>query len=197
MTYAGLFAFPGLIGATILGERILEIYGQEFVEGYFVLILLIMASLIHSYGKQFTNTLNAVDRPDLAFKTNLTFILSNIVLNLILIYLFGWIGAAIATAATALIGVVIGYLFLKQLVDFALPIREISNQVIASGIMWLGILVVERVTIQMMNIHQSIIITFTIILFGSICYFTTYILISSQFRRTIQQNTSSITSLLK
>ena len=41
LAYTGLFAITGLIGGVILGDRLLRIYGEEFVEGTAALAVLI------------------------------------------------------------------------------------------------------------------------------------------------------------
>lgn len=92
LSYAGLLLIPGLVGSLVVGERILRIYGDEFTQGVAVLALLVVAVLIQAYQNQVLTTLNAVDRPDLAFRVNALFLGGNLVFNVILVSLYGWVG---------------------------------------------------------------------------------------------------------
>jgi len=107
LRYAGLLLIPGFIGAAILADRLLLIYHPGFNIGHWILVILLGRLIMYTYTKQLLNTLNAIDRPDLAFRANGVFILSNLVLNIILIWQFGWFGAAIATAISASVGCVL------------------------------------------------------------------------------------------
>ena len=134
LSYAGLILIPGLVGAAILGPRILRIYGPEFTVGGTVLTTLVVAALLRSYQKQLITTLGAIDRPDLTFNVNLAFIGSNAALNLVLVYLYGWLGAAVATALSAGIGAVLAYRYTAKLVGFDLPYAMVGKQIIAAGV---------------------------------------------------------------
>jgi len=128
LSYTGLFLIPGLIGGAIIGERILGIYGSEFTQGSTVLIILVFANLIMSYQNQILNTLNAVDRPDLSFRANALFVVANVLFNVILIYSYGWLGAAVATTLSVALSLIIAYYYLQTIVDFTVPFLEIGRQ---------------------------------------------------------------------
>ena len=128
LTYAGLFLIPGIVGGTILGDRLMRIYGSGFEIGAEVLPILLIGILAYSYTKQLLNTLNGIDRPDLAFRANAAFIGSNLVLNLALVYTIGWVGAAIATATSAGIGLLFGFHYTRKHVAFTVPYGEIARQ---------------------------------------------------------------------
>ncbi|MDY6779450.1 MAG: polysaccharide biosynthesis C-terminal domain-containing protein, partial [Halobacteria archaeon] len=109
VAYAGLFLVPGLVGGLVLGEVILSVYSQEFQQGYLVLVLLILARLISTYKNQFVNVIDAINKPDVGFKINAVFVVTNVSLNFVLVYFRGWIGAAVATAVSAAVGCVLAY----------------------------------------------------------------------------------------
>ena len=139
LAFAGLFIIPGLVGALVIGDQVLGIYSAEFQQASGVLILLIVARLLYAYEAQFTSALYAIDHPDTAFRINAAFIGANLILNCILVYVYGWIGAAVATTIAAGMGLVLGYRSLIGIVDFRPPIWEIVKQGSAASMM--GIIV--------------------------------------------------------
>jgi O-antigen/teichoic acid export membrane protein len=138
IAFSGILIIPGLAGASAIGPRILEIYGPEYGQGGMILILLIIARFANGYNGLFKNTINAIDRPDVGFRINAVLVASNIVLNFSLIPLFGWYGAAIGTAGSAIIGLLFGYYWVNQSIPIRVPYQEIGFQFLASLIMILA-----------------------------------------------------------
>lgn len=188
LAYTGLIAIPGLIGGLILGDRLLRLYGEEFVEGTAVLGLLILAVLLYTYQKQLMNGLNGVDRPDLAFRINAVFVALNASLNLILIWLYGIEGAAVATAFSVAVTLVLSYYLLSSLITFGIPYAEIALQwgaALVMGAVVLGTLQMIETT-EIIN-HNAIIVVGLVVL-GSGIYFLTLLMISREFRDTVNRN---------
>jgi len=188
LAYTGLIAIPGLVGGFILAERLLRLYGDEFTQGAAVLGILILAILVYSYQAQLMNTLNGIDRPDIAFRINVTFILINAVLNLILIPQFGIEGAAIATALSAIFGFGLAFRAVSRLIDFQPPLGEPTRQVVAAavmgGIVW-GVLRWIEYTGQFQ--YNAIIVT-VLVSCGALIYFLILLVISTRFRETVDRN---------
>lgn len=188
LTFGGLFLIPGLFGGALLSERILRIYGPEFPKGEMVLIILIIANLIMGYQNQLLNALNAIDRPELAFRVNMVFVFANIVLNLALISVYGWIGAAVATTLSVAVSLVLAYRTLSRIVKFDLPVREISRQWIAGGVM----AVVVYILLTLENTHAVVrhnaAIVVTLVVIGAGSYFLSLLILSADFRETVKRN---------
>lgn len=154
--YGGLTAIPGLFGAIVLGPKILRIYGGEFTAGATILVVLIGARLVDAYGSLLLSAVNALDRPDIAFRINAVFMGSNLVLNLGLVYAFGWYGAAVATAVSGSLAAVLAFLAVRDLVGgLPLPVAGVGKQVFASGVMAAGILV-ARTIVPMENMYVTV-----------------------------------------
>ena len=189
LAYAGLITIPGLVGASILGRGVLNIYGDEFSEGYLILVLLIGAVLLHSYQKQFLNVLNAVDRPDLSFRVNSVFVAVNLLLNFVLVYRYGWIGAAVATLVSSLIGAGLAHRAASSVLDFGLPLSRIGKQTFAAVMM--GCVVYSLVfTYQFLNVSpQELAPTLVAVGVGAGVYFFLLTVVSSDFRRVVRNNT--------
>lgn len=136
LTFSGVFVIPGLVGALVLGERILRFYRPEFGIGGDILVILIVAYAADVYASQFLSVINAVDRPEAAFRINIFFVAANAVLNGVLIWQFGWYGAAVATAVSTGLRAVAGYAVLGRIIGpLSVPTGEIARQVGASLLM--------------------------------------------------------------
>jgi len=186
LAFTGLFTIPGFVGALILGEYVLSIYGTDFTQGYLILIILVVARLFAAYQWQFVNALSAFDRPDLAFRINLIFIVTNMTLNIALVATFGWIGAAVATAFSAGLTLGLGYVSMQSFIDVEFPYVEIGRQVAAALVM--GI-VVYFATIL---VEMSIPIALLLVAAGSCIYFIVLFGISPRFRLTVLRNLPTI-----
>ena len=188
LTFGGLFLIPGLFGGVILGERILRVYGPEFTQGAPVLSILILANLFMGYQNQLLNILNAIDRPDLAFRVNVVFVVANVLLNIVLIYLYGWVGAAVATVTSIAISLVVAYGHVNGIIDFNLPVIEIARQWVAGAVMGIivyGGLKVEE-TYQVVG-HNFAVVMILVIL-GAGVYFIILLGLSQEFRETVDRN---------
>mgnify|MGYP003835464187 FL=1 len=188
LTYGGLFLIPGLFGGVILGERILRIYGPDFPQGATVLTILIVANLFMGYQNQLLNTLNAINRPDLAFRVNAVFVVANVVFNVVLVYFYGWIGAAVATTVSVAVSLVLAYQHVAAIIDFDLPLGEIARQWLAGGVMAIvvyGTLLIEN-TYRVVG-HNFVVVVVLVTLGASI-YFVVLLGLSTEFRETVSRN---------
>ncbi|QLH78913.1 polysaccharide biosynthesis C-terminal domain-containing protein [Halosimplex rubrum] len=136
MLFSGVFLIPGGFGAAVLGSELLQVYSAEFATGGTVLVILIGARLFHAFGGQFIGALNGLDYPELAFRINAVFFATNFVLNVVLVYLYGWYGAATATLLSTVVYVVLGWTLLTREVGvIRIPYRAIAHQVFAGAVM--------------------------------------------------------------
>ena len=188
LSFAGLFLIPGVVGAALLGDRLMLVYGPGFDIGHWVLVILIAGLFVYTYTRQLLNTLNAIDRPDLAFRANGAFIVANIVLNVFFVWQFGWIGAAVATALSATIGLAFAFHYTRRLIDFTVPYGEIGRQWVAAllmgGVVYGARAVGEETAVAAYN-EVFVVLLVTL---GAGVYFLTYLAISTTFRDTVRRN---------
>lgn len=188
--FGGLIIIPGFVGGTVLADRLMQIYGEGFVIGQRILPILIAALLVYTYNKQLLNTLNAIDRPDLAFRANAAFISTNILLNVLLVWQIGWVGAALATALSAVIGLVFAFCYARNHVDFLIPYREISRQWIAA--LCMGAVVYLARSLGEANLtwvdEFNVVFVLLLVSLGAAVYFVLLLGISSTFRTTVTNN---------
>ena len=142
LVFTGIFLIPGFFGAWALGTDVLRIYSPEFTEGTSVLLLLIGARTFDAYGSQLVSAINALDRPDIAFRINALFVATNMTLNVAFVITFGWYGAAVATLLSGFLTLLLSYRAITQLIGTpSVPVGEITRQV-AAGILMVGVVLV-------------------------------------------------------
>jgi O-antigen/teichoic acid export membrane protein len=177
IVYSGLLAIPGLFGALALGGDLLSIYRPEFAIGATVLVVLIAAQLAALYSEQFFAAVNAVDRPDVAFRINGVFVVVNLVANVALVATVGWVGAAIATATSATLTLVLVARSLSKLIDgISVPYVELAKQLLASLIMLAIVLALQTV------LSSGIPSTLALVAVGAVVYGLTVLALSSRVR---------------
>jgi O-antigen/teichoic acid export membrane protein len=141
LTFSGVVAIPGIFGAVVVGETVLTVFGPEYATGGTILVLLVLARLLAAYAGQFLGAINATDNPDVAFRVNLAYVVANVVLNLALVTLFGWYGAAFATVLSAFFSLFAAGYALSSLVGApTVPVGELARQVAASLVMFGAVL---------------------------------------------------------
>ncbi|MDL0141328.1 oligosaccharide flippase family protein [Halobacterium salinarum] len=182
LAYSGLFIIPGLVGAALLGDLVLTIYGPGFDTGYYVLIVLTFARLLYGYMGQFLSTINALDYPGRTFNINAVFVVVNLTLNLTLTWQFGWYGAAAATTTSAGMGLILGYYYAKQVVDVTIPLIEVGKQCLSAVIM------AAIVSVGRLNTAESLPVAVVLVGIGACAYFASLLALSQEFRTTVEDN---------
>jgi O-antigen/teichoic acid export membrane protein len=186
LAYTGLFLIPGFVGVVLVGEPILGLYGSEFEQAGTVLAILVVARLIYAYEAQFIMTLNAIDYPDIAFRVNLVFVASNIVLNVVLVYLYGWVGAAVGTATAAFVGLIVAYYALTDVIDLKIPVGELARQLVAAIAM--GVVLYPTRGVVLGLLETRIVEALLLVSFGAGVYFAVLVVLSTRFRTTVRNN---------
>lgn len=190
LSYAGLMLIPGFVGGLLIGDRVVRLYGAEYVTGTAVLGILIAACLVNGYQRQLLTAFNALDRPDLAFRVNAVFVVSNVALNVAFVTQFGWIGAAYATLLTVSVATCASFVLLSRLVTFSAPIMEIARQWIAAAVMGAVIYFAEPSVMPLEGAlpFGTAVGTIVLVATGASVYFLVLISISRQFRTTVVRN---------
>lgn len=196
LQYAGLLIIPGVVGAAIIGDRLLRIYGPEFEQGSTILVIIVIGVLFFTYAKQLSTVLNGIDRPDLSFRANAVFITFNISLNIILVWILGWIGAAIATVSSATLFFVITYYYLNNIISISIPYNKIVKEWVAAIVMGVCVYLVRQIGEQHWISTQNEVFVICLIIFGATVYFISFALISAEFREVVQNNLPGSVPLL-
>jgi O-antigen/teichoic acid export membrane protein len=187
LAFTGLFVIPGLIGAAVVGEHVLRIYGEDFQRAALVLVILVAARLVYAYEAQLVSALDAIDAPALAFRVNLAFVIANLALNLLLVRLYGWVGAAVGTALAATVGLVLAYRALVDALSFDVPVREIARQWSAALLMGGVVFLAEPPLLGALPGWMAAVVLVGV---GAAAYFFALVGLSERLRMVIVENIS-------
>lgn len=183
--FTGVFLIPGFFGAIAIGDDLLQIYSPEFAKGSTVLLILIASRGLDAYGSQMVSAVKALNRPDLAFRVDLSFVIVNVVMNAALISIYGWYGAAVATFLSGSITLILSYWLLTQLIGAPdIPYGEIGREIFASVVMFCILILLER------SFTSSHLITLLLVFTGAVIYAS--VLYSASHR--IRQKTKALFS---
>jgi O-antigen/teichoic acid export membrane protein len=185
LSFSGLLIIPGLVGSILLGEFVLSLYGPEFTAGYTTLIVLVCSRLVASFESQFTNTLNAVNRPELTMRSNLLFVGTNAVANVVLIDQFGIVGAAAGTTVATILSGGYAYSLASSEVSFTIPFDELARQAGAAVIMGVVVFAVMSVA------PSTLVWNLGLICLGAVVYFLVLLALSDTFRTAVVSNVLS------
>jgi O-antigen/teichoic acid export membrane protein len=139
--YLSIVGLPIAVGTTLLADKIiLIIYKSGFVHSIIALQVLIWTIPIIFLTYMFGTMLASIDRQTLTLKILLFCMSLNVVINLILIPRYSYVGASIATVITELLAFILCYYFLSKFI-YKIPIYKfIAKPIMASAIMGLFIL---------------------------------------------------------
>jgi len=180
LLFAGIFLIPGIFGALAIGDRVLAVYETEFSAGAEILVFLITARAFQAFGSQFVGALNGLDRPEISFRINALFLGTNTLLNFVLVFTFGWYGAAVATLTSTVVYFVTAWVaFESEIGGIEMPVRDIGHQLLASGLM----IVVLRAILP--AIPPGILGTVVAVFAGAGVYGILLLLLSTDIRRKV------------
>lgn len=146
IAFALFLSVPAFIGGSLFASEILEfLFGREYVIATTVLVILFFEKIIQSVNDIVESSVRALDRPDMAAKATIVSIGLNIILNPILVFSIGFVGAAIATGFSWFVNTLLHIYYLRQLVSFEFPYSILGWYVISSLIMGAVVLVVQSV----------------------------------------------------
>jgi O-antigen/teichoic acid export membrane protein len=179
--YLNLIGIPIAFGTTLLANKIvLFIYGTEFTQSILALQILIWAIPFIFLSYVFKVILVSINKQDLLLKTILISMILNIVLNLILIPTYSYLGASLVTVLTELVSFSLCFYYLTIFVSKIPILKYTLKPVLASILMILLIL----------NLKMNL---FVVIIFASLFYFIILILL----RTFSQEDISLIKEIIK
>lgn len=162
-----ILVLPALTGAIVIGNDILRfVFGPEYVVAGVVLIILMVEKVQEAFAYVLIAPMHALDRPDLAAKSTAAGIVTNFVLNLLLIPVFGITGAAVATLVGETVNFGVHGWYLNKFINIQIPQRELGVCTLAAILMGTVIFWVAELT-DIRSIFELI----AIISFGALVYF--------------------------
>jgi len=162
-----LFVIPSFVGIAILSEAILgEIFGSGYTGVTTVLILLAGGKLVEAAKLVIGPTLRGIGKADLSTRAAVASGLLNVMLNIVLTFHFGLLGAATATTLSVVVGTALQVYFLSRYLPISIQLFESSWLVVSSAVMGLGLVSLQRV----LRIDSVVSLALTIFA-GALLYF--------------------------
>ena len=152
-----------------------------------MLSVLLIGVVLHGYQTHLLSGLNAVNRPDFAFRSKDVLIVANVVLNFVLVWWLGWLGAAVATACAPGLALIVAFRYLRRVVTFATPVSEIGRQVIAASVMGVLIFAGRSLLLDRFYAYEFVVVM-GLVGFGAVVYFGVLMFVSEQFRGVVFRN---------
>ncbi|MDD1687197.1 flippase [Methanoregula sp.] len=136
ITYSLFLAIPVIAGGIILSDKLLYFfYGAAFESGAPILIILLFVQVANIFMYLQTTCLNAMDMPRISFYITAASAIMNIILNILLIPVWGISGAAIAMLVTMSMNAVLAYGILRSSLHVRVDLRSVINLIISAFIM--------------------------------------------------------------
>jgi len=139
---------PAFFGTLLLSSDILGlVFGSEYAAGGLVLIILMGEKLLQAVHVILGRSLQAINKPGLAARAGVIAMILNGILNIVLVWQYGIVGAAVATAVSFIINSLLHVRYLSQFVSIYFPYRHIAGSIVASIGMTVVILVVQSIIV--------------------------------------------------
>ncbi|MCL2142185.1 MAG: flippase [Methanimicrococcus sp.] len=168
-TVSLMLAIPIFFSFLILGhDFIFLFYGNTYTDGVTALYWLSLIQIVTVFMYLQGMCLNAISHPKYAFLSIAAGIVSNIILNLLLIPNYGMEGAAIATTISMSINVVLAFILLKKSIQVHYDWKSAAKMIIVSLVMC-GFLILFKQFLPITNV-ALLLIAFTVggLLYGFI-----------------------------
>ena len=190
VTPSMFFVIPAFAGTVLLADEILTFgFGPEYAAASSVLVILMGDKVAKGIDVILGTSLASIDRPDLAAVASLVSVLVNLILNLVLVWQFGIVGAAVATVIASLTNDALHAWALSRFVSIDLPWRELGWCVLAATVM--GIVLFGAVRIFPVTSLPRLLVVISL---GGIVYLVTA-LSSSTIRRKVVKYVPSDSSI--
>ena len=129
-------AVPAFFGALLLSDEILRVVFQiESAAAGIALAVLLFGKIFHSQFTPLNRALSGIDRVDLSARATGVSAVVNIVMNVVLVWYAGLVGAAIATTLSMITGFVLAFAYTRSRIAFRYPVPETGVIVGAATVM--------------------------------------------------------------
>lgn len=135
-----LFAFfvpvPGAVGIAVLGEEVLSIvYQPGYSIAALAMAIMSLFMIVESLQTISSSLLTGIDRADVPFKGRVVGVVLAVLLNILLIPLYGLEGAAIATFTAKFADTAVQWYHAFNIFEFSLPVRGVIWELISAVLM--------------------------------------------------------------
>lgn len=178
---------PAFFGVALLARELLKFgFGAQYVAGWSVLVVIAGVRIVEAANGVFVKSLQALNRPAISARSEVVSLTTNVVLNIVLIWFYGILGAAVATlVATGLKAGLNGW-YLGRFIELVYPIKRIVGIVLSSMVM-----VVALIAVGSMLAIDGLPSLVGVVALGSVIYGATTLVVPS-LRTMIFQNARNI-----
>lgn len=187
LTPSLLFVIPAFFGTILFSREILGlVFGQEYTIAWLVLILLMGDKVFQAIQVIVGRSLQAIDQPDLAARAAWISLVTNIILNIILVWQFGIIGAAVGTVVASLLNDSLHVLYLSRFISLRFPWDEIGWCILSS----IGMVLI-LLALKFLVVVRTLSMLIGMIAIGASVYLA-LVLVSSSIRTKARQQVNNI-----
>ena len=183
--YMIILGVPIGVGTTILADKIiLMIFGSGYIQSIIALQILIWTIILTFAGAPFVQLLQSINKQFIITKISVISAIINIILNLVLIPSFSYIGASFATLIAAIIST--GYIFLVTYkigygIPYKIVINDLSKILFATLTMSIFILYFKELNVFLLSFMATLL--YFIVLYIVKCIDEVDIMLLKQLRR--------------
>lgn len=180
LTYTVLIIIPAFFATMLLSEQLLTVlFGSEYNVASSVLIVLIFGRIFQGGLIILERATQGINKPEISAKINSVSIMMNFILNIVLIYWFGIIGAAIATTFSYIISLSLHLYSFNTYYSITIMYRKVGWMIMSSIIM------TSIIKIWINFVGADTLISLYFIITVSIVSYLALILLLPSFRREI------------
>jgi len=162
-----IIAVPSFFGTLLFSREILTfVFDAEYSIAWLVLIILMAEKVLLSIHVITGRSLKATDHPDLAARAAVIAITANLTLNLVLVWQYGIIGAAVATVVSFGLNTLLCIRYLSRYLTIRLPWNEVVRVVAASLGMTLILFGIDSVIIVDTLLRLIVVIGFGVTIYS-------------------------------
>ena len=183
ISYTGLFAIPILFGALAMPQAIPRtLFGSDFSSAGAALVGMALFQVGNVYAKPFEATFEGIDRPGVIFRVNMIILLIHLPLAVLLGMNYGLVGVVGATVFAEGVRIfTYQYIALRQFNRIIVP-KPVGEQLLSALLMFLAL----KFALIEVSVRNWIILV-ALVGGGAVLYFAVLLMISSDFRITVNQ----------
>jgi len=165
-----LLTFLGVLigmGLTFFGrDFILLVFGSSYVESILPLQILVWSSVLIFMSFSFANLFNSINKQIIVTKIALAAVITNIILNLLLIPKYSLIGASVTTVATELLVLILNFIYAWS-IGFSLFRKWVTGLLLK---VLFSSLAMGMVIVYFRGVHFIISASLAVMVYCIICY---------------------------
>ena len=165
--YLTIISIPIGVGATLLADKIILLtFGNEYQSSIIAFQILIWSAVLIFMGTSFSDLLNSVNKQLVLAKIVGVSAILNILLNLILIPKYSYLGASVATVISVFL-ILLGVIIATSRIGYKIAVSKIASPILRATI---SSLIMGIFIICFKNINLFLLIIFSAMIYFGLIY---------------------------